>query len=609
MKSSRVYLLLKLFVVTMIIFMSQKTLFMIYNSGIDNTIGISDYLSVVLHSVKLDMTVTGYTLVVPLLVLCATYFVRINLQRVLFPYYILITFLTTLIFVADTVMYGFWHFKLDTTVFIYTDKPADALASVNLWFIILCILTFLILLFAYLYIIYKVLPKSVLSPVHNKFVSLVMMPLTALLFIIIRGGVGNGTANVSNAYYSDKQFLNHSSVNPVFNMLYSMAHQQDFSKEFHYYSDDSERASLVKGIYNTGGLTTDTILNTRRPNILLIVWEGCSANIAGCLGSDSGATPNLDKLASEGILFSNCQANSFRTDRGLVSINSGWLGLPTASLMKIPEKSQSLPGIAKTLRNHGYNTDFWYGGDISFTNMGGFMLQNGFQKTYSDKDFNRKERQSNWGAPDEHVFNRVLIDIKSRNNDVPWFTEIMTLSSHEPWDVPYKRLEKKIENSFAYTDHCIGTFISELKKLPLWKNTLIIIVPDHGVLSSSEYSFSSPEVIHIPLVFAGGAVSESRNIDILMNQSDIAATLLGQLGISHSDFLFSRNVLSSTYTRRSAFHTTKVDMTYFDESGFTTIDLTTNKPVRESPSSSISRAQTGRAILQTLYDDTARRGF
>lgn len=609
MKSSRVYLLLKLFIVTMLIFMSQKPLFMIYNSGIDNTIGISDYLSVVLHSVKLDMTVTGYTLVVPLLVLCATYFMRINLHRVLFPYYILITFLTTLIFIADTVMYGFWHFKLDTTIFIYTDKPADALASVSIWFLILCILTFLILLFAYLYIIYNVLPKSILSPVHNKFVSLVMMPLTALLFIIIRGGVGTGTANVSNAYYSDKQFLNHSSVNPVFNMLYSMAHQQDFSKEFHYYSDDRERASLVKGIYNTGGLTTDTILNTRCPNILLIVWEGCSANIAGCLGSDSGATPNLDKLASEGILFSNCKANSFRTDRGLVSINSGWLGLPTASLMKIPEKSQSLPGIAKTLRNHGYNTDFWYGGDISFTNMGGFMLQNGFQKTYSDKDFNRKERQSNWGAPDEHVFNRVLIDIKSRNNDVPWFTEIMTLSSHEPWDVPYKRLEKKIENSFAYTDHCIGTFISELKKLPLWKNTLVIIVPDHGVLSSSEYSFSSPEVIHIPLVFAGGAVSESRDIDILMNQSDIAATLLGQLGISHSAFLFSRNVLSSTYTHRSAFHTTKVDMTYFDESGFTTIDLTTNKPVRESPSSSISRAQTGRAILQTLYDDTARRGF
>jgi phosphoglycerol transferase MdoB-like AlkP superfamily enzyme len=607
LKTSRIYLLLKLFIVSMIIFIAQKPLFMLYNRDIEVGMGFVDYLSVMRHGLSLDMTVTGYTLIIPFLILSASYFLRINQRRVLMPYYAVVMFVVVLIFVADTVMYSFWHFKLDTTVFLYTDKPSDAAASVSVFFIIATVLAFVLFYALSLTAIYKVLPKNALTTDVNRLRSLLMLPLAPLIFLMIRGGIGDGTANVSRVYFSDSQFLNHSAVNSSFNMLYSMVHQQNFSKEFRYFSDSEECHKLVQDLFPTESTDVDKFVNNRRPNILLIVWESCGGTIAGCTGAETGATPNLDRLAAEGVYFANCHANSFRTDRGLVSINSGWLGLPTASLMKIPQKCESLPGIAKTLKHAGYVNDFWYGGDIAFTNMGGFMIQNGFHKTYSDKDFPLSQRSSRWGVPDEHLFDRVMSDIENRKSTSPWFTEIMTLSSHEPWKVPYRRLNKDIENSFAYTDHCIGMFINRLKTMPVWKNTLVIIVPDHGVLSDPKYSLSSYEVAHIPLVFTGGAAAGSRTITTLMNQSDIAATLLGQLGIPHGDFIFSRDVMSSTYKVPSAIHTSKIEMTFHDSLGYTTLDLVSEKPVFNSGRNPDLRILKGKAVLQTLYEDTARR--
>lgn len=604
LRNLKIYVLLKLFMVTMVIFVFQKVVFMVHNGSIGGSITLGDALAVVCHGMSLDMTVSAYTLVVPLLVLTASFFARINLRRVLTPYYVVVMTVINLIFVADTVMYGFWHFKLDTTVFLYTDKPADALASVSPWFAAAAALVFITCSVMSVILIYMVLPKEPLPTPGSRWRAMWMLPLAPLLFVMIRGGVGDGTANVSKSYFSDRQFLNHSAVNATFNMLYSMAHQQDFGSEFHVF-DSSRMKTLTAGIYHTDSTESDSLLNTRTPNILMIVWEGCGGTIAGCTGATADATPNLDRLARQGVFFSNCHANSFRTDRGLVSINSGWLGLPTASLMKIPSKCEALPGIAKTLREHGYATDFWYGGDISFTNMGGYMLQNGFQRTYSDRNFSSSQRSSNWGVPDEILLRKVFEDISRRNSGKPWFTEIMTLSSHEPWDVPYSRLSRKIENSFAYADSCIADFIERLRHTPQWRNTLVIIVPDHGVLSQPTLSLSSYDVVHIPLVFTGGAVMRQREIGTLMNQSDIAATLLGQMQLPHDDFTFSRDVMSKSYTTHTAIHTSKVEMTFHDDEGYTTIDLTSGKAIANKGSGKLPRTERGRAVLQMLYEHTA----
>ena len=124
---------------------------------------------------------------------------------------------------------------------------------------------------------------------------------------------------------------------------------------------------------------------------------------------------------------------------------------------------------------------------------------------------------------------------------------IMTLSSHEPWDVPMQRkFDDEELNAFYYLDKCIGEFVDKLKAHQLWDNTLLIILPDHGSRYQS-YGYESRITCHIPLIWTGGAVKIQKDIDVLCNQSDLAATLLGQMGIPHEEFLFSRDVLSSSY--------------------------------------------------------------
>lgn len=600
----------------MFFFVLQKPFFMLYNA-VDfppNSNLLVDVLSVMYHGMPLDSTVVAYTLTVPCLILLATWWIEdasvIRSVSMGFQvYYVVLSVLFSIVFILDTVLYSFWKFKLDATIFIYTDKPGDAIASVSVLFLISGLLVAVLLACAYGLSYVKLIRCQHMSDDSHKMVSwLVMIPVIVLLVFMIRGGIGKGTSNVTRAYYSESKFLNHAAVNPIFNLLYSMMHQQDFASECQYF-DESTRKDLIHNIYNTNSIDTDTLFSSVRPNIVLVVWEGCGASMVGAVGGNPEVTPCLNRMASEGILFSNCQSNSFRTDRGLVSILSGWLGFPAVSLMKLPEKCESLPGLAKSLRTVGYHTDFWYGGDISFTNMGGYMLQNGFQKTFSERDFSRSEIFSEWGVADGTLFDRVLDDISKRSGTAqPYFTTILTLTSHEPWQTPTKYLDAEIENSFAYTDACLGKFVEGLKHLPQWENTLVVVLPDHGVVSHEGQGHTTPEVVHVPVVMYGGVVKEPCKIVVLMNQSDLPATLLGQLRVPHDDFIFSRDVLSSSYVYPTAIHCSHDEFAFYDSTGVSVYEFATDKIISCSGSEqSVARAKKGKAVLQTLFLDASKR--
>ena len=78
-------------------------------------------------------------------------------------------------------------------------------------------------------------------------------------------------------------------------------------------------------------------------------------------------------------------------------------------------------------------------------------------------------------------------------------------------------------NSVAFTDSCIGNFIDKLKELPVWKNTLVIFVSDHGYPYPKDVVNYEPRRYHIPMLWVGGAVKEPVVIDKLANQTDLAA--------------------------------------------------------------------------------------
>lgn len=437
-----------------------------------------------------------------------------------------------------------------------------------------------------------------------------------ILFIPIRGGVTTSTANVGMVYFSQNQFLNHSAINPCFSLIASLSKQQDFASQFDFYPEEKRKAlfdTLIQAqdsLCPGDSIPTEPVklLTTTRPNILIIIMESFTANAIEAVGGEPGITPNLNRLSKEGVLFTNLYANSFRTDRGLVSVLNGYLAQPTTSIMKYPVKSQTLPSIAKSLNKEGYTADMLYGGDINFTNMQSYFYSSGYSKITADRDFPLSSRLSKWGANDDITFSHLYEDIKQRPVDgKPWLSTFLTLSSHEPFEVPFHHLEHPYLNSVAFTDSCIGNFIDTFKELPAWKNTVVIFVSDHGYRYPENMQEYGPLRFHIPMLWLGGAIAEPKVIDTYANQTDLAATLLNQMGLPTDEFSFSKDILNPCVPHY-AFYTFNNGFGFIDESGVSVYDNEGNKILVEEPESgNETRLEKGKVLLQTLYDDLGNR--
>ena len=561
-------------------FLLGKLAFIVVCHGAE-PISVGDVAAIVWHGLPMDLSTTAYLLLLPWL--CA--WIAGNwpsswrwLRPLLLAFNALAAIVIAACIVGDIALYPFWGFKLDATIWTYIDSPRDAIASVSTAFVLLHLAAF-ILLAVCIFLGARLVLSSISikgktgrrwflhrSPLLQFIVRNLLFALVGvLLFIVLRGGITESTMNVGNAYFSDRQFLNHAAVNPAFSLLSSSQKAERFDLLYRSMPAE-EAASLLAGLYPV--TTSPSILLTSRPSILLLFWEGCGGQLTASLGGPTGEaaiTPNLDSLARSGIFFSELRANSFRTDRGTLSTLSGQPAYPMHSLMKMAMRASHLPSIARTLQAAGYATSFTYGGDLNFTNMKGYLLSTGFQHTVSEDDFSRSERAtSKWGVCDSILFERLYEETISAvtvpdGSSSPFFHAALTLSSHEPWDVPasFRRPSDPDEKvaSFRYTDHHLGRFISHLRQTSLWDNLLIIILPDHGVLATDVLDWQDPRFFHIPMVWTGGAVTGSATVNALMNQSDLPATLLSQLDLPHDDFPWSRDVLSPAYTRPFTYST------------------------------------------------------
>ena len=611
--SKRLIFLLAVFALWLPVFAIQKPLFMLYHA-LENSCSLTDYLQVILHGVLLDCTISGYLTVIPLLcVLVSIWLPGTVYKKILKGYFLIIAILVAAIYAVDVALYGYWGFRLDATLFFYLQSPKDAMASVPLKTFALQLVMFA----AYAWVIYWLFKRLIIplfpsTPVRRRLGgTIVILLVGGILFIPIRGGVTTSTANVGMVYFSKNQFLNHAAINPTFSLIASMSKQQDFAAQFNFFPEEERLARYTRLTQHNDSLTNNAekieLLTTDRPNILIILLESFTANAIEAVGGEAGITPNLNRLSKEGVTFTNMYANSFRTDRGLVAVLNGYLAQPTTSIMKYPAKSQTLPSIAKSLGEQGYTADMLYGGDINFTNMQSYFFGSGYSKITADRDFPLSSSLSKWGANDDITFSHLYESIKERGGETPWLSTFLTLSSHEPFEVPFHHLEDPYLNSVAFTDSCIGSFVDKLKELPVWKNTLIVLISDHGFRYPSPMLDYEPRRFHIPMIWLGGAVKEPAIIDIYANQTDLAATLLSQLNLPHDQFTFSRDILDPGYPKYS-FYTFSNGFGFIDSTGVSVYDNESNRPLLEEPSTdSKNRLDNGKVLLQTLYDDLSSR--
>lgn len=595
-----------------LLFQFFRVIFFIYHYKKALEISSSYWVQSALHGLKMDISFTGYLLIIPTLLMAFTFFSWSWYNAFIKIYSIITACIIATLVTFDLELFRAWGFRIDASSLHYLQTPREALASMGAAPVGL-LLTLLFILGS--------LSIWLLSAVRNRFVPrfrgvnaltaiIVFVLLAALWVIPIRGGLQLAPMNQASVYFSDKSFANYAAVNVPWNYAHSILNRNSYSKTNPFgYFPQKEADARVRQLY-TATTPDQYLLKTSTPNVIVIIWESFTAKAVGSLGGLPNITPRFDELTKEGILFTNLYASGNRSDKGMVAILSGYPAQPTESIIKIPTKTRSLPSLPHAFKEKGYHTSFYYGGETEFANMKTYFLQQDFNKITDINSFEKKDMNSKWGAHDHVVLNRLLEDLDQAKS--PFFATLFTLSSHEPFEVPVPTVikgnsqENLFLNALHYSDESIGNFIQTAKTKPWWNNTVIVILADHGH-PLPETSKEKPSEFHIPMLWLGGALQQTNiRVNILASQTDMASTLLNQLHIPANQFSWSNDIFG-TKRQVFAYFAFSNGFGWMRPEGYIIRDNIGGNIVEKKGSINLSEVETGKTYLQASFNDYLNR--
>ncbi|MEQ1746547.1 MAG: LTA synthase family protein [Saprospiraceae bacterium] len=569
------------------------------------------------HAVPLDLSTAGYLVVVPLLAwylaMLGNTTTRRVLRTVFSVFYLGVILFFVLAFSANVFIYAEWHTPLNSRALEHFRTPGAVLDSMSLPFKIGSFFLYTTLCWGWWRIFRKIV-GDLPDHVERSLVHIPSAPvLLGCLFLLIRGGMGKMPINESAVYYSSHPMDNHAATNTAWHLIHSVIEAR--STINHYRCSDTDTA-----LRETAKLLTPTMADStsvswlatrpgQRPNVVIIILESMTAQVVEELGGEKGVCPNLSKLAKEGLSFSRCYGSGYRTDQGLVSVLAGFPAQPDQSVILHQDKANKLPGLAKTMHKAGYSTAFFYGGQLTFANMGSWLYSQQFDQIISIKDFSRAEITQLWGADDVTMLNKVTSSLGQMQQ--PFFATALTLSLHQPYDVPYQSRwngvteREKFLNCAAFADHAIGAFFQKAAQETWFGNTVFVLVADHGHLQPDGFNMDSPRARQVPLIIAGPLVSpdwRGRVVDKIGNHHDIPATLLQAIGLPSTDYRWSKNLLVAG-AADFAYYSNENGLGWVTPTGAGFFPFAQKQWKLYSGSMEPENETAARAYLQVLYDE------
>jgi phosphoglycerol transferase MdoB-like AlkP superfamily enzyme len=516
------------------------------------------FLQTAFKGFRLDLSASAYCLMpIFLVVLLENIFRKKSNKWVLRSLLIFEFILIFAIGISDPELYAQWGNKFNNQVLVYISHPKEmalSAGSANWGKTILFVLLLIPLFYFILSKVFKQLEQKIDFSWQYGLVTFLTLGVN---FIFLRGGLGVATISQASAIYAPKQIYNATAINSFWNALYYVVNDtRTLYGEDYIVVDQAEAEKLFDSQFEQSNGVLE-LSNQPRPNVLIVVLESFTAFASQYYSGANNCTPNLDRLSDENLSFMRCYASGDRTEKGLLSINSGYPAQPVSSLIVFPDKVNKLPGLGKVLKGQGYYNTFVYGGDAEFASMKSYFLMQGFDKVIDKKDFNPSSLNSKWGAHDAEMYTKVIESVTATNQ--PFYTMALSLSSHEPFDVPYssKDLKKddwyRFKNSILYADKSLGDFIANCKKQPWYKNTLIVIVADHGHdighdINIENVHYFGKEKYQIPLLILGGALNQAyigKKISNVVSQTVVPSLILQSMNLPYNDFMWQTSALDS----------------------------------------------------------------
>ena len=535
-----------------------RLIFMSFFFPIIRQAGFEDFVGSVWYGLLLDLSIAAYfTAPVGIAITLSVFFSFFRKPFFYHWYSFLLMVIACLLIIIDVGSYQAWGIKVDTGFLAYLRTPKEAFASIKnfpllpvlIGFIAFCILSFVLLRKYFIAACSARLKESSYKVLNG----LILFCFTAALIIPMRGGFQGLPINQSSVYFSKNNFSNLTAINANFNFFFSLFQGDTEKKNPFMVMSSKEAEKIATSFYNStvNQQLNDTsqIKTDSSTNVIIIIWESFTQKATTAILNDMEVTQKFNQWKSEGIYFSNIYATGDRTDKGIVGILSGYPAQPTTSILKNASKAHTLPLLSKEFSKRGYFTSFYYGGEGDFANMNAYLAAGNFDELHTFDELDIEKETTNWGYHDGDVKDKIVANFPGMQS--PFFLTWLTLTSHQPYKTPVPTSIQGTDetalffNSLHYTDEVIDQFLQEAKKQPWWKNTLLVILADHGHrLPATGSKFDD---FKIPVLFLGGVIKQpGLIIDKVGAQTDIAATLMKAIGNNTHPFKFSNNLFDDT---------------------------------------------------------------
>ncbi|HEX6832020.1 MAG TPA: LTA synthase family protein, partial [Rudaea sp.] len=236
----------------------------------------------------------------------------------------------------------------------------------------------------------------------------------------------------------------------------------------------------------------------------------------------------------ESTYFPNFYANGFTTDGGLIALLTGHAPVPAVGRYQSVEVFRGFDhpdgALPDTLHDAGYKVHFFTTGDLHFLDKTTWLAKlhfdafEGAEQPFYD---GWKRRHFN-AAEDKALYQRFLKWMDERQDPSPWFSMLLTVSTHPPFINPETDLPDE-PGAFRYADKQIAMLVAELKRRDFFRNGILIVSGDHRsmtpVFSEEQKRFGDSALARVPMVIATDLSLPRGAVNDAFAQTDLLTSL------------------------------------------------------------------------------------